>query len=60
MKYNLLLIANKAGVALAMHSQEYNSYEAAEEAVGNLRKGLAEEAGYSLRFFITPKGEQDA
>lgn len=57
MKYNLLLIANKAGVALAMHSQEYNTHEAAEAAVELLRTGLYAETGYNLRFFITYKGE---
>lgn len=55
--YNLLFIANKAGVALAMHSQEYNSYSAAEAAVETLREGLRAETGYSLRFFITYKGD---
>lgn len=55
--YNLLLIANKAGVALAMHSHEYNTQEAAEAAVELLRKELYSETGYNLRFFITYKGK---
>jgi hypothetical protein len=60
MKYNLLLIANKPGVAMAMHNVEYETYEAAKEAVDTLRKGLAECSAFDLRYFITPKGEQDA
>ena len=60
MKYNLLLIANKAGVAIAMHSMEYDTQAAAVAAVEVLRDGLAHTSAFDLRYFITEKGEQNA
>ena len=59
MKYNLLLIVNKAGVAVTMTNVEYNTYEAAEAAIELLRESLASETAYSLRYFVTSKGEAD-
>jgi hypothetical protein len=55
--FNLLMIANKPGAALAMHNAEYNTYEAAMAAVETLRQGLKDETGYSIRFFVTAKGK---
>ncbi len=57
--YNLLIIANKAGVSVAMHSLEYNTHKAALEAIENLRQGLVGEAGYSVRYFLSHKGDFD-
>lgn len=59
MKCNLILIINKAGVSVAVSSVEYNTKEAAEAAVSTLRQGLQNETAYSLRYFITYKGESD-
>lgn len=58
MKYSLLIIANKPGVSVAMQSLEFNTQEAVDEAVHNLRRGLENETGYSVRYFINHKGEQ--
>lgn len=57
MKHNLLLIANKPGLTVSMITQEYNSYQAAIEAVELLRKELYTTTEYSIKYFITEKGE---
>lgn len=57
--YNLLIIANKAGVAIAMHNIVFNTFDAAEEAVEGLREGLRAEGGYGVRYFISYKGDVD-
>lgn len=58
MKYNLLLIANKPGVALSMMNVEYNSSEAAEKAVQQMRDQLKHTNAFDLTYFITQKGRE--
>lgn len=55
--YNLLLIINKPSVAVSSVVIEYNSYEAAEAAVEQLRRELYDNSTYSVKYFITPKGK---
>lgn len=55
--YNLLLIINKPSVAVSSVVIEYNTYEAAEAAVEQLRRELYDNSTYSLKYFITYKGE---
>lgn len=59
MKYNLLLIINKPSQSVTTAVIEYNTHEAAEAAVALLGRELADNSTYSLRYFITPKGEDD-
>lgn len=57
MKHNLLLIANKPGLTVSMITQEYDTYEAAAVAVELLRRELRNTTEYSIKYFITAKGE---
>jgi hypothetical protein len=55
--YNLLLIVNKPSQNVASVVVEYNTYEAAEAAVDQLRRELVDNSTYSVKYFITYKGE---
>jgi hypothetical protein len=55
--YNLLLIINKPSVSVTTAVLEYNTHEAAEAAIEQLRLTLADNTQYSLKYFLTYKGD---
>lgn len=60
MKYNLTLIANKAGVAISMLNVEYNTRQAALDAVDSIRDEMYDNTPFTLTYFLTAKGEENA
>lgn len=55
--YNLLLIINKPSQSVTTAVIDYNTLDAAQDAVDQLRRELHDNTTYSLKYFITYKGD---